>query len=87
MVISKKYLIFSKMGGDFPFTAHKFILTYHFFYKKRTTKGNYIKSGQPFCVYKLHREWSQPISVIGKKKARFFSFFLNYIESGDGLYL
>ena len=27
-------------------------------------KGNYIKSGQPSCAYKLHREWSRPISMI-----------------------
>ena len=42
-------------------------------------KGNYIESGQPFFVYKLHREWSRPISVIGKKEnlcVFYFSFFL-----------
>ena len=42
-------------------------------------KGNYIESGQPFFVYKLHWEWSRPISVIGKKEnlcVFYFSFFL-----------
>ena len=53
-------------------------------------KGNYIKSGQPFYVYKLHREWSWPVSVIGKKEKREFAHLKkisNYIESGHGPYL
>jgi len=49
--------------------------------------GNYIESGQPFCVYKLHLAWSRPIYVIGKKRICAVFFFSNYIESGYGPYL